>query len=78
MNASTIAAGALNLSLANGTAAVPSLNFAAEAPTGVYRPTSGEFGISVLGTKRFGLTASGLDITGTGTFSGGIAGGTFP
>ena len=77
LNASTIAAGALNLSLANGTAAVPSLNFAAEASTGVYRPGTGEFGISILGTKRLGLTASGLTITGSGTFSGGIGGGTF-
>lgn len=77
LNASTIAAGALNLSLDNGTAAVPSLNFASESSTGVYRPASGEFGISVLGTKRFGLTATGLAITGSGTFSGGVLGGAF-
>lgn len=76
-NASTIAAGALNIALANGTAGAPSLNFSAETSTGVYRPGSGEFGISVLATKRFGLTATGLTITGTGTFSGGVGGGAF-
>jgi hypothetical protein len=77
LNASTIAAGALNLSLANGTAAVPSLNFAAEASTGVYRPASGEFGISILGSQVLDVSATGLTITGTGTFSGGVLGGAF-
>lgn len=77
LNASTIAAGASTLYLNNGTVAAPSLNFASETSTGVYRPGSGEFGISILGTKRFGLTATGLTITGTGTFSGGVQGGTF-
>jgi hypothetical protein len=76
-NASTIAAGAVTLSLANGSAGGPPLNFSSETSTGVYRPGSGEFGITVLGTKRFGLTATGLTITGTGTFTGGVQGGTF-
>jgi hypothetical protein len=75
LNASTIAAGAVNVSLANGTNAAPALNFASETNTGIYQPISGEFGISILGTKRFGLTATGLTISGTGTFtliSGGL------
>lgn len=76
LNASTIAAGATNLSLANGSAGAPSLNFASETSTGVFG-TSGEFAISVTGTKRFGLTSTGLSITGTGTFSGGVQGGAF-
>lgn len=76
-NASTIAAGAVTLALADGSAGGPTLNFASETSTGVYRPGSGEFGITVLGTKRFGLTATGLTITGTGTFTGGVQGGTF-
>lgn len=76
-NASTIAAGASTVSLTNGTEGAPSLNFAAETSTGIYRPASGEFGITVAGTKRFGLTASGLTIDGTGTFTGGVLGGTF-
>ena len=77
LNASTIAAGAVNLSLVSGTAGAPALNFASETSTGIYRPGSGEFGISILGTKRFGLIASGLEITGTGNFTAGVQGGTF-
>jgi hypothetical protein len=77
LNASTIAAGAANISLVDGTAGAPSLNFANETSTGIYRPGSGEFGIAVLGTKYFGLTTTGLSITGTGTFSSGVQGGAF-
>lgn len=77
LNASTISAGAANVSLVNGTAGAPSLNFASETSTGIYRPGSGEFGISITATKRFGLTATGLTITGTGTFTSGISGGTY-
>lgn len=76
-NASTIAAGASTISLANGTAGAPTLNFASETSLGIYRPASGELGITVSGTKRFGVTATGLTITGTGTFTGGVQGGTF-
>lgn len=76
-NASTIAAGASTISLANGTAGAPTLNFASETSLGIYRPASGELGITVSGTKRFGITATGLTITGTGTFTGGVQGGTF-
>lgn len=76
-NASTIAAGAVTLSLANGAVGAPTLNFAAETSTGMYRPGSGEIGLTVLGSKIFGLTSSGLQITGTGTFTSGVQGGTF-
>jgi hypothetical protein len=77
LNASTIAAGATSLSLVNGTAATPSLNFAAETNTGIYRPGSFEIGMSVNGSQRFGLTNLGLTITGSGTFSAGVSGGSF-
>jgi len=76
-NANTTQAGATIVSLVDGTVGTPSLNFAAETSTGVYRPAAGEFGVSVLGTQRFKATTTGVSITGTGTFSGGIAGGTF-
>lgn len=77
LNANTLAAGSVTTSLSNGSAGSPSLNFANETSTGVYRASAGEFDISVLAVKRFALTATGLTITGTGTFSGGVSGGTF-
>ncbi len=77
LNASTIAAGAVNVSLVDGTAGAPALNFATETSTGIYRPGSGEFGITILGVKLFGLTSIGLNISGTGNFTGGVKGGGF-
>jgi hypothetical protein len=77
LNASTIAAGAVNVSLVDGTVGAPSLNFATETSTGIYRPGSGEFGIAILGVELLSLTATGLTIPGTGTFTGGVQGGTF-
>ena len=77
LNANTTTAGATVVSLVDGTVGTPALNFAAETGTGVYRPAAGEFGVSVLGTQRFKATATGVTVTGSGTFSTGIAGGTF-
>jgi hypothetical protein len=76
-NANTILAGSTNISLNDGAVTAPALNFSSETTTGIYRGASGEFDISILGVKLFGLTATGLTISGTGTFTGGIAGGTF-
>lgn len=76
-NANTVQAGASVTSLANGSAANPSLSFASEPSTGIFRSGSGSFNISVLGTNRAAVTASGIAVTGTGTFSGGVLGGTF-
>jgi hypothetical protein len=77
LNANTTQAGASSFSLVDGSVGTPSLNFAAETSTGIYRPGAGELGISVLGTKRVGVTATGVSVTGSGTFTTGIAGGTF-
>jgi hypothetical protein len=76
-NANTVQAGASSVSLVDGTVGTPSLNFAGETSTGIYRPSAGQLAISVLGTKRVGVTSTGVSVTGTGTFSGGIQGGTF-
>jgi hypothetical protein len=77
LNANTTQAGANAISLIDGSVGTPSLNFASETNTGLYRPSAGEIGISILGTKRVGVTATGVSVTGSGTFSTGIAGGTF-
>jgi hypothetical protein len=77
-NANTVLAGSSNISLNNGSVGAPSLNFAAETTTGIYRAASGEFDIAILGVNLFALTATGLNIAGTGNFTGGISGGVFP
>lgn len=77
LNASTIAAGAVNVSLVDGAVGAPSLNFATETSTGIFRPGNGEFGIAISGAKLFGLTSTGLNVPGLGIFTGGVQGGTF-
>jgi hypothetical protein len=76
-NANTVQAGASVSSLTNGSAANPSLSFASEPSTGIFRSGSGSFNISILGTNRAEVNASGLAVTGTGNFTGGVLGGTF-
>jgi len=76
VNANTTATSSV-VALGDGSAATPTLYFASETNTGVYRAGSGQFNISILGSNLFTLAATGLTITGTGTFTGGISGGTF-
>ena len=76
-NANTILAGSSSISLISGSVGAPSLNFASETTTGIYRAASGEFNIAILGVLRSTVSASGLAVVGTGTFSGGVLGGTF-
>jgi hypothetical protein len=77
LNANTTQAGGTAISLVNGSAASPSLNFGSETSTGVYRPGAGRFGISVLGNQIVDVDANGMDVTGTGNFTTGISGGAF-
>jgi hypothetical protein len=77
LNANTVLAGSSAISLLNGTVSNPSLNFASEPTTGVYRAASGEFNIAILGVLRSTLSATGLAIVGTGNFTGGVSGGVF-
>ena len=77
-NANTSQAGAVTtLSLADGSVSTPSLNFGNETNTGVYRAGAGEFNIAILGALVSTLSATGLLIDGTGTFTDGISGGTY-
>jgi hypothetical protein len=71
VNANTVLAGSTSISLISGSVGSPSMNFAAETSTGIYRAGSAEFDIAILGVKQFGLTASGAVIP------SGLAGGTF-
>ena len=71
-NANTVQAGGSVSSLTNGSAALPSLNFISDSSTGIYRPSAGNFGISILGTNRLNVSATGISVTGSGTFSDGI------
>jgi hypothetical protein len=63
--------------LADGTVSAPSLSFASESNTGVYRAGAGQFNTAILGVVRSSLSATGLAIVGTGNFTSGVAGGTF-
>jgi len=67
----TVSVGITTVSLNNGTVASPSLNFASEVSTGIYRATSGEFNISILGVNELTVSANGI------TAPSGISGGTF-
>jgi hypothetical protein len=77
-NANTSQAGAVTtLSLADGNVGAPSLNFGNETSTGIYRASAGQFNTAILGVLVSTLSATGLNIVGTGNFTGGVAGGTF-
>ena len=71
LNANTTQAGASTVSLLDGTVGTPSLNFAAETNTGVYRSGAGHFNIAVGGSMTVDITSSGMKVP------VGIAGGTF-
>lgn len=77
LNANTTQAGATSISLVNGTVGTPALNFGTETSTGIYHPGAGEFAIAVSGTQRVDVTSTGMLVTGSGTFTTGIAGGVF-
>jgi hypothetical protein len=77
LNANTVQAGTTTYALLNGSVSSPSLFFASEITTGMYRPGAGAIGFTVLGTDIFDITSTGISVNGTGTFTGGISGGLF-
>jgi len=77
LNANTVQAGATALSIVNGSAGSPAINFSSETNTGIYRPGAGRWGVSILGNLVLDTTASGVNVTGTGNFTSGISGGAF-
>lgn len=66
-----------SLSVGDGSTAVPSLKFSSEPTTGIYKPTTGQLGVSILNSQVAYFSSAGLDVTGAVTASGGISGGTF-
>ena len=77
-NANTTQAGSVtSISLADGSVGTPSLSFASETNTGVYRAGAGQFNTAILGVVRSTLTATGYTVAGTGTFTDGVTGGSF-
>ena len=77
VNANTVLAGSSSIGLIDGTAVSPALYYGSEPTTGLFRAASGQFNISILGVLRSTLSATGLDIVGTGNFTGGVSGGAF-
>jgi hypothetical protein len=60
----------INLQLADGTAAAPSLNFANDTNTGIFRPTTDSIGFAEGGTEVMRITSAGAVGVGTTTPSG--------
>jgi len=76
-NANTVQVGASSFGIIDGTSTTPSINFSSEPTTGIYRPGPNSFGISISGTLRLNVNNLGITVNGTGTFTGGVAGGAF-
>jgi hypothetical protein len=70
-NSQTSSSGITSLTLNNGTAGAPSLNFVGSTNTGVYLVGSGQLGFAASGTNAMTLTTTGLLVP------VGIPGGTF-
>jgi hypothetical protein len=77
VNANTLQAGNTSVSLSDGTVGAPSLKFGSEASTGIYRSGAGELSVSILGTNVLTIESTGIDVAGSGNFTGGVSGGTF-
>lgn len=77
LNANTVQAGSTQIGVVDGTVLNPSIYFANEISTGIYRPASGQWGLSILGVNRVTVDATGMTVNGTGTFTGGVSGGTY-
>ena len=59
------------LSLADGSNSAPSLTNTGDTNTGLYFPAADEVGLTVAGTQRLNVSATGIDVTGTVTMDGG-------
>ena len=60
LNATTVITGALAVSLIDGSVGAPSLNFATETNTGMYKAGTNQIGWAVAGVAKMRLTSDGL------------------
>jgi hypothetical protein len=58
------------ISMDNGTNLLPSLTTTGDLNTGLYFPAADEVGLTVGGTQRLNVSATGIDVTGTATMDG--------
>ena len=65
------------LTLGNGSLAVPSLKFSGDLNSGLYLVGSSQVGFVIANAQAGYYNATGLTMAGTGTFIGGVAGGSF-
>lgn len=65
------------LTLGNGSLAVPSLKFSGDLNSGLYLVGSSQVGFVINNAQVGYYNATGLTMAGTGTFIGGVAGGSF-
>jgi len=61
-----------NITLDDGTAAAPSLNFTNEPTTGLFRASANVMGFAVAGVSRATMTTTGVTVTGTITPTGSV------
>ena len=78
LNANTVQVGASYFQLLDGSLAIPSVSYVNEPTTGMYRPGVGQNGFSILGALIMTINSTGIAVTGSGNFTTGISGGTFP
>jgi len=80
LNANTVLAGSSSIGLIDGSVGQPALYWGNEPTTGVYRPGSNQWNVAIAGILRLALIGGltpGLTYVGTGTFTGGVSGGTY-
>jgi hypothetical protein len=66
-----------SLTLGNGSLAVPALKFSGDTNSGMYLVSSSQVGFVIANAQVGYYNATGLTMAGTGTFIGGVAGGSF-
>ena len=66
-----------SLTLGNGSLSVPSLKFSGDVNSGMYLVGSSQVGFVIANAQAGYYNATGLTMAGTGTFVGGVAGGSF-